>query len=172
VKAALAASLLAFAVAAFAQAPAAEVTSPDPVVERRMRELGEELRCLVCQNQTIADSTASLAVDLRNQLRGQIAQGRSDDEIRAYMVDRYGDFVLYRPPWRARTALLWLGPFLLVAVGAAVFYIVVRRRPAATPAPLAAERRDEIESLLDGGPPPAPSLSEAPKKKGGRKGRP
>ena len=166
----LGAALLAFQLTAAAQSP--EVANPDPAVERRLRELGEELRCLVCQTQTLAESSAPLAVDLRNQLRGQIAKGRSDDEIREYMVDRYGDFVLYRPPWRARTLLLWLGPFVLVAVGAGVFYFVVRRRPAATPAPLTSERRVELESLLDGAAPPAPSSSPPPKKKGGLTGRP
>jgi cytochrome c-type biogenesis protein CcmH len=172
VRSALAATLLALGLAASAQAPAPEVANPDPAVERRLRELGEELRCLVCQNQTIADSSAPLAVDLRNQLRGQISKGRSDDEIREYMVDRYGDFVLYRPPLRTRTALLWLGPFLLVGIGAGVFFFMVRRRPAGTPAPLTAERRGELESLLDGAAPPPPSASVAPKKKGGRTGRP
>ena len=167
---ALAAALLAFAIAASAQAPVAEVASPDPAVERRMRELAEELRCLVCQNQTIADSSAPLAVDLRNQLRGQIAQGRSDGQIRDYMVDRYGDFVLYRPPLRTRTVLLWAGPFVLVAIGIGIFLFVVRRRPAGASAPLTDERRGELEALL-GGAAPA-SAESAPKKKGGRAGRP
>ncbi|HSW84801.1 MAG TPA: cytochrome c-type biogenesis protein, partial [Usitatibacter sp.] len=92
---------------AFGQAD--EVAHPDPVVEQRLKDLAEELRCLVCQNQTIADSTAPLALDLRNQIRAQVAQGRTDDEIRAYMVARYGDFVLYRPPLKATTVMLWLG---------------------------------------------------------------
>ena len=167
---ALAAPLLALAIAASAQAPVAEVASPDPAVERRMRELAEELRCLVCQNQTIADSSAPLAVDLRNQLRGQIAQGRSDGQIRDYMVDRYGDFVLYRPPMRVRTVLLWVGPFLMVAIGAGIFLFVVRRRPANPAAPLTEERRGELQALLDGTAPP--SAIEPAKKKGGRNGRP
>ncbi|MEO7743578.1 MAG: cytochrome c-type biogenesis protein [Usitatibacter sp.] len=163
---ALAAALLTLQVAAAAQSPG--VANPDPAVERRLRELGEELRCLVCQNQTIADSSAPLAVDLRNQLRGQIAQGRSNDEIRGYMVDRYGDFVLYRPPLRARTALLWLGPFLMVAIGAGVFFFVVRRRSAGAPTPLTDERRGELESLLAGAAPPAPSAPLTPNRERGR----
>lgn len=169
-RALLAAPLLALALAASAQAPAPEATA-DPVVEKRMRELGEELRCLVCQNQTIADSSAPLAVDLRNQLRTQIAQGRSDSQIRDYMVERYGDFVLYRPPMRTRTLLLWAGPFLLIAIGAGIFFFMIRWRPAAAAAPLTDERRGELQALLDGAaPPPAPPPGA--KKKGGRNGRP
>ena len=168
----LAAALLGLALAASAQAPAPEA-SADPAVEKRMRELGEELRCLVCQNQTIADSSAPLAVDLRNQLRTQIAQGRSDSQIRDYMVERYGDFVLYRPPMRARTALLWAGPFLLIAIGAGIFFFMIRRRPAAAPgAPLSDERRGELQALLDGAAPQPPAAPAAARKKGGRKGRP
>jgi cytochrome c-type biogenesis protein CcmH len=143
----LAALLLALAGAAFGQA--SEIANPDPAVERRLKALAEELRCLVCQNQTIADSNAPLAVDLRNQIRAQIGQGRSDDQIRGYMVERYGDFVLYKPPFHANTAVLWLGPPLLIATGLAVFVLVVRRRkPAAPPAELPAKRRKEIEALL------------------------
>ena len=168
---ALAAALLAFNLAAAAQAP--EVAK-DPAVELRMRELGEELRCLVCQNQTIADSNAPLAIDLRNQLRSQISAGRSDAQIREYMTDRYGDFVLYRPPLRARTVVLWAGPFLMVLLGIAIFFFVVRRRPAATPAPITEDRRGELQGLLEGTPPPAspPPPAAAAKKKGGRTGRP
>jgi cytochrome c-type biogenesis protein CcmH len=146
-RAALAALLLALAGAAFGQS--SEIANPDPAVERRLKALAEELRCLVCQNQTIADSNAPLAVDLRNQIRTQIAQGRSDDDIRAYMVERYGDFVLYKPPFHAGTALLWLGPPLLVAAGVVIFIVVVRRRPAAPAATGASpKRRKELENLL------------------------
>jgi cytochrome c-type biogenesis protein CcmH len=148
---ALAAILLALAGAAFGQA--SELANPDPATERRLKALAEELRCLVCQNQTIADSNAPLAVDLRNQIRGQIGQGRSDDQIRSYMVERYGDFVLYKPPFHAGTALLWLGPVLLIGGGIVAFVMVVRRRK--TPAPAAetlpAKRRKEIEALLGDG---------------------
>jgi cytochrome c-type biogenesis protein CcmH len=117
--------------------------------EARVKALAEELRCLVCQNQTIADSNAPLAQDLRNQIRGQIAQGRSDDQIRGYMVERYGDFVLYRPPFKLTTALLWLGPVLMILGGAVVFWRVVRRKRTAAPAmPVPRERRRQIEELL------------------------
>ena len=146
-RAVIAAVLIAFASCAFAQS--AEVATPDPVVEERLKRLAEELRCLVCQNQTIADSNAPLALDLRNQIRTQIALGRSDDQIREYMVQRYGDFVLYRPPFKATTAVLWLGPLLLVALGAGVFVGVVRKRRAnEEPAALSPKRRAEIEKLL------------------------
>jgi cytochrome c-type biogenesis protein CcmH len=146
-RAALAALLLAFAGAAFGQS--SEIANPDPAVEKRLKVLAEELRCLVCQNQTIADSNAPLAVDLRNQIRTQIGQGRSDDQIRDYMVERYGDFVLYKPPFHAGTALLWLGPPLLIAAGLATFIVVVRRRRAApAAAQVSPKRRKELENLL------------------------
>ena len=148
----LLAAALAFANAAFGQA--SEVARPDAKVEQRLKDLAEELRCLVCQNQTIADSNAPLAVDLRNQIREQVRQGRSDDQIRAYMVERYGEFVLYRPPVNAVTALLWAGPFLLIAIGAVLFVSIVRRRRAGGPAPLDPRRRAEVQSLLDDAGPP------------------
>ncbi len=127
----------------------------DPALEARMVKIATELRCLVCQNQTIAESNAPLAADLRNQIRGQIAQGRSDAEIRAYMVERYGDFVLYRPPFKASTAILWTGPFALLAIGIAVFVRITRRRAGENPLPVPAARDDEnrraeIEALLSG----------------------
>jgi len=108
------------------------------------------LRCLVCQNQTIADSNAPLAVDLRQQVRGMISDGKSDDEIRGYMVDRYGDFVLYKPPFNFVTAVLWVGPGLLIVFGFAVMLVMLRRRrdaAGATPPPDPTRRR-EIEALL------------------------
>lgn len=141
---------LALAGAAWGQAT--EVANPNPETERRLKVLAEELRCLVCQNQTIADSSAPLAVDLRQQIRDQIGSGRSDDQIRDYMVQRYGDFVLYKPPLKATTAALWLGPPLLVAAGIGIFLFVVRRRRQAEPAPeLPAKRRKELEALLKTG---------------------
>ena len=144
------------ATAAFPQAD--EVAKPDPVTEERLKQLAEELRCLVCQNQTIADSNAPLALDLRNQIRDQIGKGRSDDQIREYMVDRYGDFVLYRPPLKASTVLLWAGPLLLLLGGAFAFWRVVAKGNGAAPEPrtqAAPTRRAEIEALLEGSEPPA-----------------
>ena len=144
----VAATLLLAAAAAFAQS-SEEVARPDPAVEARLRVLGDELRCLVCQNQTLADSSAPLAQDLRNEIRQMIAQGRSDDEIREYLVQRYGDFVLYKPPWKATTLALWLGPFLLLALGAVVFARIVRgRRLAAPETKTPAEDRGRVEALL------------------------
>jgi cytochrome c-type biogenesis protein CcmH len=152
-RALLAAVLLLFAGAALPQAD--EVAHPDPQVERRLKSLADELRCLVCQNQTIADSNAPLAVDLRNQIRTQIGQGRGDDEIRAYMVERYGDFVLYRPPFKATTAVLWVAPFALLLLGAAILFAIVRRRHAAAGKnEVPEEERARIEALLSGEPAP------------------
>jgi cytochrome c-type biogenesis protein CcmH len=144
-------AVLAFA-SSLAFGQALDLAKPDPAVEARVKALGEELRCLVCQNQTIADSAAPLALDLRNQIRTQIGQGRSDDQIRAYMVERYGDFVLYKPPFKATTALLWVGPFALALLGIGILVAIVRRRKPAgnadAPA-LSAEKRAEIERMLD-----------------------
>lgn len=120
----LAAMLLACSAAAQTARPAAD----DPELEARMMAIAGELRCVVCQNQTVADSHAELAGDLRQQIRDQLKAGRSPDEIRGYMTDRYGDFVLYRPPMNERTALLWLGPALLLAAGLVVLALVMRRR--------------------------------------------
>jgi cytochrome c-type biogenesis protein CcmH len=105
-------------------APAAD----DPVLEARVLAIAGELRCLVCQNQTIADSHADLAQDLRRQVREMVRQGKTDREIIDYMTARYGDFVLYRPPLKATTALLWFGPALLFAGGIVGLVIVLRRR--------------------------------------------
>jgi cytochrome c-type biogenesis protein CcmH len=144
----VAALLLAGATGAFAQG--AELAKPDPQTERRLKGLAEELRCLVCQNQTIADSHAPLALDLRNQIREQIAAGKSDGDIRDYMVTRYGDFVLYRPPFKATTAVLWAGPVILIVVGFGIFAVVVRRcRSAAAADAMPRERRAELAALLE-----------------------
>jgi cytochrome c-type biogenesis protein CcmH len=118
--------------AALALSPAAAKEAPpavaDPVLEARMQAIAIELRCLVCQNQTIADSNADLAVDLRNQVREMLKQGKSDREIIDYMTARYGDFVLYRPPVKTTTALLWFGPLVLLVGGLAILVLVLRRR--------------------------------------------
>lgn len=98
----------------------------DPALRARYERLTTELRCLVCQNQTIADSNAELAVDLRRQVRTMLEAGDSDAQIRDFMVARYGDFVLYKPPLRARTVALWFGPFVMLALGAALVWRVVR----------------------------------------------
>ncbi len=106
-------------------------TAEDPALEARVNRLSAELRCLVCQNQSLADSHAPLALDLKAQVREQLRGGRSEDEVVAWMTGRYGDFVRYRPPWRPATLLLWLGPLLLAAGGLALLARSLRRqRPA------------------------------------------
>lgn len=110
-----------------AQAEVAKSVSGNPELEKHVMAISEELRCLVCQNQTIADSHAELAVDLRNQVREKLEQGMSDKDIIAYMVERYGDFVLYRPPVKTTTWLLWFGPFLLL-IGGVIFLGMKLRR--------------------------------------------
>jgi len=112
----------------------------DPILEKRVMALASELRCLVCQNQTLADSHADLALDLRNSIREQMERGASDKEIVGFMTARYGDFILYRPPLKAVTLLLWFGPFLLLAIGAAVLVRRIRRRPGPAPELSEAER--------------------------------
>lgn len=102
----------------------------DAELQARYEKITEELRCLVCQNQTIADSNAELAVDLRRQVRKMLEEGASDDDIRVYMSDRYGDFVLYKPPLTSRTAALWFGPVLLLIVGLIVMARVVGKHRA------------------------------------------
>jgi cytochrome c-type biogenesis protein CcmH len=98
-----------------------------PQVEERLRALSQELRCLVCQNQTLADSHADLAIDLRNQVRTLLSEGRSDEEVKRWLVDRYGDFVLYRPPVKPDTWLLWFGPFGLLLVGLGIWIVISRQ---------------------------------------------
>jgi cytochrome c-type biogenesis protein CcmH len=130
----------------------------DVALDSRLKKLENELRCLVCQNQTLADSNASLAEDLRVEVRELARAGKNDDQIRAYLVARYGDFVLYDPPLKRTTWVLWLGPFALLAGGGALWWTVLRRRelvarstpPTADPA---AEARGR--ALLDDEPPPA-----------------
>lgn len=100
----------------------------DPAIEARMNLLAEDLRCLVCQNESLAGSHAELAEDLRREIRDQMRQGKSDKEVITYLTDRYGDFVLYRPPFRSYTLLLWLGPVMFLAIGAAAWYMALRRR--------------------------------------------
>jgi cytochrome c-type biogenesis protein CcmH len=100
----------------------------DPVLEARVTKIAEELRCLVCQNQNIADSHAELAVDLKNQVREMLKKGMSDKDVIDFMVNRYGDFVLYRPPVKGTTWLLWFGPFVLLAGGLGFLFMRLRRR--------------------------------------------
>lgn len=125
-------------------APAAE----DPALEQRMAALTSELRCLVCQNQTIADSNAGLAVDLKNEVREKMKQGMSDREIIDFMVTRYGDFVLYRPPFKATTLFLWLGPLLLLAAGLLTLLFRLKRRRGAAETGLSEDEHARAAKLL------------------------
>lgn len=127
----------------------AELLADDPVLEKRVMALAEDLRCLVCQNETLAGSNAPLAVDLRQQIREQMKAGRSDQEIIAFMTERYGDFVLFRPPVKTTTYLLWFGPFLLLAAGIGVQLLYLkRRRRRAADKPLSEAERKRVEALL------------------------
>jgi len=139
------------AVSPLASAADAQPTERDSVAAARAVKLSEKLRCLVCQNQSIADSNAELAQDLRSQIREQIAAGKSDDEIVAYMVARYGDFVLYEPPLKATTVLLWAGPAVLVLGGFFALGRFVAGRRAAAPHALSPEEQKRAEKLLAGG---------------------
>jgi cytochrome c-type biogenesis protein CcmH len=123
--------------------------SDDPVVEQRLAKLSHELRCLKCQNQTLADSPSSIAADLRREIREQIQAGKSDKEILAFLTQRYGDFILYRPRVTPLTYLLWFGPFVLLLAGLIVLFRYVRqRRDAIKDQPLSAEERRRAEEML------------------------
>lgn len=140
-----------------ALAQEAPLVAKDPALETRMMDIARELRCLVCQNETIAESHADLAVDLRDQIREQLSAGQTPQQIRDYMVARYGEFVLYRPPFSVKTLLLWLGPFVLLLLGFGVLWRIVRqrRRPQdAEPAldPQARQRARELLGIPDDSP--------------------
>ena len=121
-------ALLALMLAAAVHAADAPLTAAEPELEKQMLGIAAELRCLVCQNQTIADSNAELAVDLRKQVMDMLRQGQSQQQILDYMTARYGDFVLYRPPMNPATFLLWFGPTVLMVGGLAALVLVLRRR--------------------------------------------
>ena len=141
--------LLAFG--SWAHAGEAKPAAENPALEARVNALANELRCLVCQNQTLADSNAPLAVDLRNQIRERLQQGASERDIIGFMVERYGDFVLYRPPFKATTLLLWAGPMLLVIAGlAALYYRLARRRREVGKPELSGAERARAAALLSG----------------------
>ncbi len=125
----------------------------DPLVEQRLIAISEELRCLVCQNESLAGSRADLAQDLRREIRGLIKQGRTDDEIKTFLVSRYGDFVLYRPPVKPSTWLLWAGPFGLAVVGVVALMLYLRRRnqDLGDETALTEEERKRAEKLLQEG---------------------
>ncbi len=133
-----------------AMADEARPLAANPVTEVQVRRLSEELRCLVCQNQTLADSSAPLAEDLRNEIREMAAKNMSDQEIIDYLVARYGDFVRYRPPLKSSTVLLWLGPFaLLAAAGVGLVVFLRRRQGQVADDPLTAEQARQVAELLN-----------------------
>ena len=135
-----------------AAAEEARPLADNPQVEARLKTLAVELRCMVCQNQTLADSHAPLAEDLRREVREMIAKGMSDREIIDFLVQRYGDFVLYRPPWKASTTLLWLGPFLLLIAGATGLVFALRRRQKKlADVTLSEEEHNRVAQLLSEG---------------------
>lgn len=127
-------------------------SAEDPVVEQRMVAISEELRCLVCQNESLAASPAELAQDLRREVRTLIRQGRSDDQIKDFLVERYGDYVLYRPRVKPETWLLWAGPFLLMIIGVAILLVYLRRRNRVIDqTPLTKDEARRIDALLKEG---------------------
>jgi cytochrome c-type biogenesis protein CcmH len=141
--------LLASLLVTTAQAKEAAPLSDDPVVEARLMAISEELRCLVCQNETLAASRAELADDLRKEVRRLIREQKTDQEIKDYLVSRYGDFVLYRPPVKPTTWLLWFGPFALLAFGVAALVVFLRRRGQLTAAlPLSNEDKNRADLIL------------------------
>src|SRR6266567_4517337 len=144
-------ALLISLVICFATVALAKEAKPaeDPQIEQRMKNLTEQLRCLVCQNETLADSRADLAEDLRKEIREQMKAGKSDQEIIAFLTQRYGDFVLYKPPVKATTYLLWFGPFVLLFAGTGVLYRYLKhRRELIDEKPLTADERKRAEEIL------------------------
>jgi cytochrome c-type biogenesis protein CcmH len=119
--------LLLVLISNFAFAGEAQPITEDPELEARLKAMSHELRCLVCQNSTLADSSAPLAEDLRKEIRAQMREGKTDKEVVDYLVARYGDFVRYRPPVNSSTALLWFGPFFLLLIGGFVLYRVLKK---------------------------------------------
>lgn len=143
-------ALAAALVALNAQAKEAEPLADDPVVEQRLVNIAGELRCLVCQNESLAGSQADLAKDLRREVRGLIKEGKTDAEVKDFLVSRYGDFVLYRPQVKPETWLLWAGPFILLLVGIVMLVRYLRRRNTLlVEAPLTEEERRRAAALLE-----------------------
>ena len=134
----------------FCHAGEAQDLAADPVLEKRMIGLAEKLRCLVCQNESLASSHAELAEDLRREVREQMGKGKSDQEIIDYLVSKYGDFVLYEPPMKSYTLLLWFGPFALLLIGGGVLVFQLRKRRETVPeVTLSAEAQQRAAALLN-----------------------
>lgn len=137
------------ALSAPAWAGEATPNAEDPVIEQRMVNLAEDLRCLVCQNESLAGSHAELAEDLRREIREQMKAGKDDKQVVAYLTERYGDFVLYRPPFKPVTYLLWLGPLLFLGLGLTVWYLTLKRRRALKEVPTDDKKIAAAAQLLD-----------------------
>jgi cytochrome c-type biogenesis protein CcmH len=133
----------------FGQARVEVYQFDDPAQEARYKQLIDELRCLVCQNQNLADSNAELAQDMRRITYEMVRRGESNEQVVGYMVERYGDFVLYRPPFQTSTLMLWVGPFLILGAAVLVLVLFIRRRSAEKSQPLAAEDHERARQLLD-----------------------
>jgi cytochrome c-type biogenesis protein CcmH len=121
----------------------------DPEIEQRLVRLAEDLRCLVCQNESLAGSKAELAEDLRREIRTQMKAGKDDREVIDYLTERYGDFVLYRPPFKPVTYLLWLGPLLFLGIGGGAWVMTLRRRRAVQAAPVDEKKLAAAAQLLE-----------------------
>jgi cytochrome c-type biogenesis protein CcmH len=144
-------AVLAAALSSWSTAALAKDAQPneDPQIEQRMKHLTEQLRCLVCQNETLSESRADLAEDLRREIREQIRAGKTDQEIIAFLTARYGDFVLYKPPVKATTYLLWFGPFLLLVAGSLILFRYLKnRKELIKEKPLTADERKRAEDML------------------------
>ena len=141
------AAMLALSAPGFAgeAAPNAE----DPVIEQRMIKLAEDLRCLVCQNESLAGSHAELAEDLRREIREQMKAGKNDKEVIEYLTNRYGDFVLYHPPFKPVTYLLWLGPLLFLLIGGGAWYATLKKRRTLKETPVDEKQLAAAEQLLE-----------------------
>jgi len=140
---------LLLALAAPVWAGEAASVGEDPVIEQRMVKLAEELRCLVCQNESLAGSHAELAEDLRKEIRAQMKAGKNDKEVIEYLTTRYGDFVLYRPPFKPLTYLLWLGPLLFLGIGGAIWYMTLKKRRALADTPVDEKQLATAAQLLE-----------------------
>lgn len=152
IKPVLLAFLLAITLPALANEAAPKAALPnaeDPVIEQRLVNLAEDLRCLVCQNESLAGSHAELAEDLRREIRTQMKAGKDDREVIAYLTERYGDFVLYRPPFKPVTYLLWLGPLLFLGIGGGAWVMTLRRRRAVQDIPVDEKKLAAAAQLLE-----------------------
>jgi cytochrome c-type biogenesis protein CcmH len=147
-------SLLSFTMSLYflfaASATQSTLEDYDAELEKSVMTFSQQIRCLVCQNESLADSRADLAVDLRQQIREQMKAGRTDGEITAFLTDRYGDFVLYRPPLKPTTYVLWFGPFALLIGGLIVLWRVLKSLPSITAPPLSSAERRRARNLLSG----------------------